>query len=50
MLEMVMVEMVMELVKATGKELRSNHSPAPLWHWLPSLTNLACLMIMMINP
>jgi hypothetical protein len=51
MLEMAMVEMGMELAKATGEELRSNQSPSPLRRWLPSLIILTCrMMMMMMNP
>jgi hypothetical protein len=50
MLEMAMVEIAMALGKATGKDLRSNHSPSPHRRWLLNLTSLACLMMMMMNP
>jgi hypothetical protein len=40
----------MELGKATGKDLLSNHPPAPSRRWLPSLKKLSCLIVMMINP
>jgi hypothetical protein len=38
-MDMDMVEMAMELGKAMGKELRSNHSPTPSRRWLTSLKN-----------
>jgi hypothetical protein len=38
------------LTPEQNNTLRSNKSPAPSRRWLPSLTNLACLMIMMMNP
>jgi hypothetical protein len=50
MLEMAIVEMAMELANAAGNDLLSNHSPVPLQCWLPSLTNLTCRMMMVMNP
>jgi hypothetical protein len=52
MLEMAMVEVVMEMEKATANAPLSNHSTALSRCWLQNLTNSTCQMIvvMMMNP
>jgi ribosomal protein L28 len=52
MLKMAMVRMAMAMGmgEATGNDLQSNHSPATSRRWLPNLTSLAFLMMIIMNP